>query len=801
MSYLKEIEIKKLGDLENVQLTELSPGLNVVFGENGSGKSTLRNALRFAFFGLPQKIKSGQNEERHNSSYYSEANKLRDIRGLISDASGDYHFVQTNTDGKASGAPVFTDERGAQALETMLSEVGPDEYRAVFTLNSDEMMLVDSSTRADYVSLFMASTYGTDQNPSDVLHALNEEIKGHNSKAQSRKVSLARDLKAYADEQKKLEAYRAEAADVERAIVEKAQVETELSTLGQQKRELEAWISTHSKQQSEATQSIALREELLSDFARYQERLNRQEQQYAELPLDDAREIFGHAQTIKSIESDGSRIQSYREDLAEYQSEMSNLQAKLARLGELPIFENEHDLSATIERARTLNADYSNAKTLLEIESQKVGNLEGKAMGQFKRLSLSFFFLSAIGLGGALWLLFNGQLIPGLSIAVLTLAFLIAGLWSLRQNAQSESAVAPLPEEVRFEQARTAWDAFISGQFPNLGDIDSIGIEALFAKVRESFQIKNQILELASRSHARKLEIDAYEAQAEKLSTALADNSLLVYGSYAEVLEKARLILGSEQQLKSEITNSQDLLAQNHEKLSALEEKLESLNLDARILDEIATKEQEKQELEKQISDLSIGLGRLNQKIDFASNNTAIENSRARLEALKSQSLESARELAVTSIAAELLRDSMRTYDNYEAPDIMAETSTIFNRITAGEYNSVTFDEETLDKIRVTDKKAKAHLPYQLSRGTSDQLYLSLRLGMLSSFKKRGADLPIVLDDVFSSFDESRRAHAIKETIRLSEERQMIIMTHDQAIFDEVVAAAPQAKTYLLERA
>jgi hypothetical protein len=67
--------------------------------------------------------------------------------------------------------------------------------------------------------------------------------------------------------------------------------------------------------------------------------------------------------------------------------------------------------------------------------------------------------------------------------------------------------------------------------------------------------------------------------------------------------------------------------------------------------------------------------------------------------------------------------------------------------------------------LRVDDADGHA-LPVEvLSRGTREQLFLSLRLALAACYARRGAPLPLVLDDVLVNFD-SERAKAAAIVLR-----------------------------------
>jgi uncharacterized protein YhaN len=117
--------------------------------------------------------------------------------------------------------------------------------------------------------------------------------------------------------------------------------------------------------------------------------------------------------------------------------------------------------------------------------------------------------------------------------------------------------------------------------------------------------------------------------------------------------------------------------------------------------------------------------------------------------------------LAVTCCILDLIRN---TYQQQRQPETLQEASGYLDRLTQGRYRRVwtPLGEHVL---RVDDAEGRS-LPVEvLSRGTREQLFLSLRLALASSYARRGAPLPLVLDDVLVNFD-IERAKAAAEVLR-----------------------------------
>lgn len=142
--------------------------------------------------------------------------------------------------------------------------------------------------------------------------------------------------------------------------------------------------------------------------------------------------------------------------------------------------------------------------------------------------------------------------------------------------------------------------------------------------------------------------------------------------------------------------------------------------------------------------------------------------------------------LAVTGLMLEAIR---QIYETERQPETLAEASTYLNRLTEGRYRRI-WTPLSEDNLRVDTKDGES-LPLDvLSQGTREAVFISLRLALAAAYARRGALLPLVLDDVLVNFD-ARRAEAAAEVLRdfANSGHQMLLFTCHQHIMELFKAA------------
>jgi uncharacterized protein YhaN len=134
------------------------------------------------------------------------------------------------------------------------------------------------------------------------------------------------------------------------------------------------------------------------------------------------------------------------------------------------------------------------------------------------------------------------------------------------------------------------------------------------------------------------------------------------------------------------------------------------------------------------------------------------------------------------NIALKLLAEVKAKYESERQPEVIKNSITHFSRITSGRYKkiSVALDEK---EVSVFDSREAVKKIDQLSRGTKEQLLVSLRLGFIEEYEKKAEPLPVIVDEVLVNFDPERAEKTAAILHEFAKSRQVLIFTcHPETI-------------------
>ncbi|SCY97093.1 AAA family ATPase [Alkaliphilus peptidifermentans] len=134
-------------------------------------------------------------------------------------------------------------------------------------------------------------------------------------------------------------------------------------------------------------------------------------------------------------------------------------------------------------------------------------------------------------------------------------------------------------------------------------------------------------------------------------------------------------------------------------------------------------------------------------------------------------------------LLAEIIKLADEEFREENQPNVLKNASQYFKLITNGKYANIYLEEtDTGDSIMVreVDSLAPQAVTESFSKGTLNQLYLSLRLSLMDHLDKDSEKLPVCFDELFINWDEERLENNLKLLTEISRERQIFFFTcHD----------------------
>jgi uncharacterized protein YhaN len=154
--------------------------------------------------------------------------------------------------------------------------------------------------------------------------------------------------------------------------------------------------------------------------------------------------------------------------------------------------------------------------------------------------------------------------------------------------------------------------------------------------------------------------------------------------------------------------------------------------------------------------------------------------------AAEEEAKELARRWVVLKLAASLLSSSMEAYRERQADPVMKRAGELFSGLTGGRFARLlqVYDERDDLQLAVERQTGEQVPLLGLSEGTGDQLYLALRLAFLEDYCRRNEPAPLVLDDIFQTFDDDRTAAGLRTLADAGETHQTLLFTHQTSVVE-----------------
>ncbi|MCF6369993.1 ATP-binding protein [Rhizobium halophilum] len=154
--------------------------------------------------------------------------------------------------------------------------------------------------------------------------------------------------------------------------------------------------------------------------------------------------------------------------------------------------------------------------------------------------------------------------------------------------------------------------------------------------------------------------------------------------------------------------------------------------------------------------------------------------------AAEAEARDLARRWVVLKLAASLLSSSMESYRERQADPVMKRAGELFSNLTGGRFTRLLQVYDERDELQLAvERQTGEQVPLPgLSEGTGDQLYLALRLAFLEDYCRRNEPAPLVLDDIFQTFDDERTAAGLRTLAAAGETHQTLLFTHQMSVVE-----------------
>ncbi|AKB18580.1 AAA family ATPase [Methanosarcina sp. WWM596] len=294
-------------------------------------------------------------------------------------------------------------------------------------------------------------------------------------------------------------------------------------------------------------------------------------------------------------------------------------------------------------------------------------------------------------------------------------------------------------------------------------------VEKLRSNLEEASEEARKLEQLKMRSKELKIEVQAAREKSETAEKELA--VLLESGSAAteeEFRENARH-WAQRTELENKVREAEQQIRRvsgDGEKYKLFVEELQAL--DPPSLEEKKRRLEECLEtLEQETSENMDRRGAIGNQIEQLEHGSEGSLARVMQESLLGDLHEKSREWASLVLARKVLAKAIEVYEKERQPAVIVEAQAFFTKVTGGRYTRI-YSPLNSSEIYVEDREGRQKSVQELSRGTAEQLYLSLRFGFIREFGRHSESLPVVFDDVLVNFDPERcksTCEAIKDLV------------------------------------
>jgi uncharacterized protein YhaN len=347
-------------------------------------------------------------------------------------------------------------------------------------------------------------------------------------------------------------------------------------------------------------------------------------------------------------------------------------------------------------------------------------------------------------------------------------------------------------------------------------------LDACFSELRrtegEAREIESEIRKLTGKDEITQEDIDDRVAELDKLlqvnaaarsldeATARGEAAIVqivqqvaeIESSIAALLAEGGASTEQEFQARAEIYKQRQQLLNELERLPA-ESAEPAMLFDMRADEDTAFQAAQVEliDLERRLLQARHESGRVEERITMMEKSEERSRALSRQETILARIDEAAEQWAVITLCRALLDETRKVYETERQPEVLREASSFFRIMTESRYIRVIAPLDGGD-IQVERADGIRLAPQLLSRGTAEQLYLSMRLALVREYANHVDPLPVVFDDIFVNFDPYRSRTSLEALRSLCATHQVLLFTCHPHLVKQVEETVPEAKIFSL---
>jgi uncharacterized protein YhaN len=773
---IDDLHIDGFGVWNDRTWAPLSPGLNVFHGANETGKSTLMAFIRSILFGLDRRGQARRYEPLNGGTHGGWIDVTIEGRSVRIERKAGKHVRGTVTiyDGDSTGGDV--------ELEKLLAGTTRTLYHNVYAFGLEELQQFQTLQDTEISPHMSGAALGI---------------------GAARWTAVQRDIEA---RQRALYLPHGQNGVINVALRELESVREDLDRTEHQPEEY--WAAQEARIRLAA--EVAGLEDIVTDL---KARLAHYEKRLKSKPLwEQRRKLQAKLELLPVVPSfpEGGleRLELLRKQFRGLHVERESLRREIEqRRGERHDLQLQADPDETVRRVQVLESlrklvprmdaarrIYESSLEQQRAISQERATVEAAMHGMRPPSEGAFYTFLALLAAGAVGFISSGYPYIASGIFAVTL---LPMLWYRKRlrvfdgmvkrfDSCAERMEACTNEVRAVEEEARGIDADIR-KLTGKTDISQEDIDFRAADLEARTKVAEELRRLdesieRGRSDVERLSVQIAEVQdsIDLLFTEASAADEKQFAERAEIYKQRNLLIAEMERLPEEFPEPGmlfDIRANEEEAHQAIQQELV--------------------EAERRLVEARHESGRIDERITLMERSEERARALARQEVVLAKIDSSAEVWAVVTLCRTLLDETRKIYENERQPDVLRHASRFFRTMSQDRYSRVVAPLDGTD-IQVERRDGVRLMPQLLSRGTAEQLYLSIRFALLRDYASHTDPLPVVFDDVFVNFDPQRTRDTFRAVSELTETHQVLLFTCHPHVVALALEMVPTARFFAL---